>query len=49
VLQITSGKTTLSLDTRSCAIWHVVDSFFAPGTATGTKAGSQVCVANADG
>jgi hypothetical protein len=49
VLQITSGKTTLSLDNRSCAFWHVVDSFFAPGTATGTKAGSQVCVANADG
>jgi len=49
VLTITSGKTTLNLYNRSCAFWHVVDSFFAPGVANGTKSGSQVCGDNQDG
>ena len=49
VLAITSGKTTLSLDNRSCAFWHVVDSFFTPGTANGTKSGGQVCVDDQNG
>jgi hypothetical protein len=49
VLAITSGTRTLTLDNRSCAFWHVVDSFFAPGTAAGTKADSKVCADNADG
>jgi hypothetical protein len=42
-LTITSAKTNLSLNDRSCAFWHVVNSFFAPGTAKGTKQGSDVC------
>ncbi|MGP8009748.1 MAG: hypothetical protein ACLPKZ_05765 [Acidimicrobiales bacterium] len=49
VLAITSGTTTLSLYNRSCAFWHVVDSFFSPGTANGTKSGGQVCVDDQDG
>lgn len=46
VLRITSPKATLTLDNRSCAFWHVVDSFFASGTANGTKSDSKVCAAN---
>jgi hypothetical protein len=43
VLSITSGALTQQLDDRTCAFWHVVNSFFAPGTAAGTKSGSQAC------
>ncbi|HXC19180.1 MAG TPA: hypothetical protein VNT80_04640 [Acidimicrobiales bacterium] len=43
VLQITSVKSSQALDDRSCAFWHVADSFFSPGTANGTKSGSQFC------
>jgi hypothetical protein len=48
-LAVASGITTLTLDTRSCAFWHVADSFFAPGTASGTKSGSEACRDTADG
>jgi hypothetical protein len=48
-LTITSAKTNLALYARSCAFWHVVNSFFAPGTAKGTKQGSEVCAESSDG
>jgi hypothetical protein len=49
VLGITSGSSTQTLDARSCAFWHVVNSFFAPGTASGTKVGGESCSDNQDG
>jgi len=49
VLAITSSRGNLNLYDRSCSFWHVVDSFFAPGSANGTKADSKVCVDAQDG
>jgi hypothetical protein len=49
VLQITSAKSNLTLDDRSCSFWRVADSFFPSGTANGTKSGSQVCKDSQDG
>jgi hypothetical protein len=49
VLDISSGTSTMNLDTRSCAFWHVVNSFFASGAANGTKDGAESCSANQDG
>jgi hypothetical protein len=49
VLAITSSKGNLNLYNRSCSFWHVVDSFFAPGSANGTKEGSKTCVDSQDG
>jgi len=49
VLAITSAKANLSLYDRSCSFWHVVDAFFASGTANGTKSDSKVCVDSQDG
>lgn len=48
-LTITSAKANLTLYDRSCSFWHVVDSFFASGTANGTKSDSKVCVDSQDG
>jgi len=49
VLAITSEKASLSLYDRSCSFWHVVDSFFASGTANGTKSDSKVCADSQNG
>jgi hypothetical protein len=48
-LTITSTEASLSLYDRSCSFWHVVDSFFASGTANGTKSDSKVCADNQNG
>ncbi len=48
-LTITSAKASPILYDRSCSFWHVVDSFFASGTANGTKSDSKVCVDSSDG
>lgn len=42
-LSVARPHSTTTLDDRSCAFWHVVDSFFKKGTARGTIAGSKVC------
>jgi len=42
-LSISSAKTNVTLYNRSCSFWHVVNSFFPPGVATGTKTGSETC------
>jgi hypothetical protein len=40
-LRITSPTGDHLLDARSCAFWHVVDSFFPAGTASATKSDSS--------
>jgi hypothetical protein len=39
-LRITGSAGAHLLDDRSCAFWHVVNSFFPAGTATATKTDS---------
>ena len=48
-LSITSVKTNVALYNRSCSFWHVVNSFFPSGVASGTKTGSETCVDSSDG
>jgi len=47
-LRITSPTGDHLLDDRSCAFWHVVDSFFPAGTATATKTDSSGSCADTD-
>lgn len=42
-LAISSATSNPILDGRSCSFWHVVDTFFAPGTATATRAQIRGC------
>lgn len=42
-LTISSAKTNVILDNRSCPFWHVVDTFFPSGTANATKSESKYC------
>jgi len=46
VLAIASATANLTLDDHSCAFWHVVTTFFAPGTARATTAQSKECSAS---
>jgi hypothetical protein len=43
VLVVVGRTSQAMLDDRSCALWHVVDSFFPTGEAAGTKQGATVC------
>jgi hypothetical protein len=45
-LTITSARTNVILDNRDCSFWHVVDSFFASGSANATKTGTKSCNAS---
>lgn len=45
VLSVIGQSSQATLNDRSCALWHVVDSFFRNGEAAGTKQGAKVCAA----